>query len=85
LVATDAGLTYRASEQAAPFLRLVDSPHLSALREVAAWVASELGGLSTDDVRRRIQGVASQWTEQWIEDSPAWLDTADEEREEQAL
>lgn len=70
LVATGGGLTYRASEEAMPFLQLVDSPLMITLSEVAAWAASEFGDLPTDDIRDRIRTVANRWTEQWSDDFP---------------
>lgn len=69
LVATTDGVTYRASEQAAPFLRLVDSPLLAELNEIAVWSASEFDGLTTEGLRDRIRSVANAWTEQWTDDA----------------
>ncbi|MFI9411368.1 ABC-three component system middle component 2 [Nocardia gamkensis] len=85
LVATTDGLTYRASEEAAPFLRLIDSPLLVALSEIATWTASEFGDLPTDDIRDRIRIVANRWTEQWSEEFsgglPGWFGSGPDDEE----
>ncbi|MFD7076091.1 ABC-three component system middle component 2 [Nocardioides sp. NPDC059952] len=65
---TSEGITYRASEEAAPFLRLVDSPLMPVLTDVAMWVATEFGEQSIEEFREIIWTVASQWNEQWNDD-----------------
>lgn len=77
-VATTDGLTYRASEDAAPFLRLVNSALVNVLSDVAAWTVSEFGDLSTEDIRERIRTVADRWTEQWTEDSASQFGSSDD-------
>ena len=80
VVASTDGFMYRASEAAAPFLRLVGSPLLDRLTEVAVWAVADLGDLSTDGIRQRFRHIGDQWTEQWAEESlaagesPAWND-----------
>src|ERR1700754_154368 len=73
LVATADGLTYRASEEAAPFLRLVDSPLVSSLSEIAAWGVSVFSDLPTNEIRDRIRAIADRWTEQWTDEVPNWF------------
>ncbi|WP_152690516.1 ABC-three component system middle component 2 [Jiangella alkaliphila] len=81
LVATADGLTYRASEEAAPFLRLVDSPLVRSLSEIAAWAASEFSDLPTDEVRDRIRAIADRWTEQWTDEFPSWFGPGPDDEE----
>lgn len=69
VVASAEGLTYRASEAAAPFLRLVSSPLLNRLTEVAEWAAADFGDLPADGIRERIRLIADQWSAEWTEDS----------------
>lgn len=69
VVVSSKGLNYRASEAAAPFLRLVSSPLLDKLRQAAEWAVGDFGDLPTTGIRERIQLVANQWGEQWTDDS----------------
>jgi hypothetical protein len=69
VVASIEGLTYRASEAAAPFLSLVSSPLLNRLTEVAEWAVADFGDLSADGVRERIRLIADQWSAEWTEES----------------
>lgn len=66
-VASTDGLTYRASEAALPFLRLVSSPLLDRLTEVAGWAVTEFGDFSADGIRERIRLIADRWSEEWAE------------------
>ena len=74
LVTTAEGMTYRAGEAAAPFLRLLDSPLLGALEEVATWAVDEFGDLNTDQVRDRLRAVSEGWATEF-----AWEPTDEEE------
>lgn len=69
VVAATEGLSYRASEAAAPFLRLIRSPFLDRLTEVAGWAVTDFGNLSADGIRERIGLIANQWSEQWTADA----------------
>lgn len=69
VVSSAEGFTYRASEAAAPFLRLVNSPLLERLTQVAEWAVTNFGALAAEDIRERIRVIANQWSEQWTEDS----------------
>lgn len=71
VVVSTRGLSYRASEAAAPFLRLVHSPLLVRLTQVAEWAISDFGDLPAPDIRERIRMISNQWSEQWTEDSYA--------------
>ena len=61
LVAGERGITYRASEKASPFLLLLESPLVARLSGVARWVTTELGDISTDAVRERINRITNNW------------------------
>lgn len=65
--ASTQGITYRASEAASPFLRLVRSPMLDQLSQVASWVCVEFSDLSNDEIRERMRMLVSQWSEEWNE------------------
>lgn len=74
LVTTAEGMTYRASEEATPFLRLLDAPFLVSLGEVATWAVGEFGDLSTDQVRDQLRTVSESWVAEF-----AWEPTEEEE------
>jgi len=65
LVATEDGLAFRASEEAAPFLRLVTSPIMESLEAIATWAAVEFADLSSEDVRSRLRTISQQWAEEF--------------------
>lgn len=67
VVVSSEGLNYRASEAAAPFLRLVRSPFLDRLTRAAEWAVGEFGDLPATGVRGRIRLITSQWSEQLTE------------------
>lgn len=85
VVASTEGLTYRASEAAAPFLRLVSSPLLDRLTAVALWAVTDFGDLSTDGIRERIRLISNLWSEQWTEESLALVEGSAWDDEESAL
>ena len=66
--ASNQGITYRASEAASPFLRLVRSPMLDQLCQVASWIGVEFSDLTNDAIRERMRIISSQWSEEWNED-----------------
>lgn len=68
VLASTEGITYRASEAAAPFLRLVRSPLLDKLADIAGWAVADFGELPTDGIRARIRQIADRWSEEWTED-----------------
>lgn len=74
LVTTANGVTYRASEEAAPFLRLVDSPLVESLRSVADWAVAAFGEVPSEDIRTRLRSISDRWTEEF-----AWEPQGDEE------
>lgn len=61
------GITYRASEEASPYLRLVRSSMLEQLRQVASWVAAEFSDLTNDQLRAQIGKITYQWSQEWTE------------------
>lgn len=65
VLATSAGISYRASEGAMPFLQLLKSPHVAALTTVSHWVAEELGDLDEVQIRQRMRSVVMQWSEEF--------------------
>lgn len=65
IVVSPKGLNYRASEAAAPFLRLVGSPLLDRLTQVAEWAVRDFGDLPATGIREQIGLIANQWGEQW--------------------
>jgi len=71
-LATGTAIGYRASEQAASFLRLVDSPLMTPLTTVAEWVAAEFADEPDAEIRLRMRTVADRWTEEFV-----WIADAD--------
>lgn len=68
VVVSPEGLNYRASEAATPFLRLVSSPLLDRLTQVAEWAVGDFGDLPATGIRERIRLISNQWSEQLTED-----------------
>lgn len=64
------GITYQASESAAPFLQLIRSEMLDQLSQVARWVCMEFAGLTDDRIRELMGSVMRQRTEEWNEALP---------------
>lgn len=60
-----AGIYYRASDDALPFLQAFDSTYLTALRLRSAWAASEFSELSDEQIRSQLQSVFGQWAEEF--------------------
>lgn len=65
LVTTADGVTYKASEEAAPFLRLIDSPLVGSLHRVAEWAVAEFSAAPSEVIRTRVRSISSQWTEEF--------------------
>lgn len=62
------GIVYRASESAVPFLKLVDSPILRRLQDIAVWVTSEFADLPNEEIRELIRRITTQWAEDSTDD-----------------
>jgi hypothetical protein len=78
--ATDEGITYRASEDAVPFLRLLKAQHLAVLQTAAQWVAHEFGDLPESALRDRMIAELGRWGEEFSESSEiALLDRWEED------
>lgn len=60
-----AGIYYRASDDALPFLQAFDSPYLTALRLRSVWAASEFSESSDEQIRSQLQFVFGQWAEEF--------------------
>lgn len=64
---TTAGIYYRASEDARPFLDSMDAMYLVHLRARCAWAAVTFGALDDDDIRARLGVVFGSWAEEFEE------------------
>lgn len=62
---TNAGIYYRASEDARPFLDSMDAAYLARLRARCDWAAGTFGGLADDDIRSRLGVVFGSWAEEF--------------------
>ena len=62
---TTAGIYYRASEDARPFLDSMDAIYLAHLRARCDWAAGAFGGLEDDDIRARLGVVFGSWAEEF--------------------
>ena len=58
------GIRYGAGENAAPFLAVLESEYLTALKKRAAWLVAELGNHSEQDFR----AVMHKFFDRWIEE-----------------
>lgn len=62
---TTAGIYYRASEDARPFLDSMDALYLTHLRARCIWAADTFGSLDDDDIRARLAVVFGSWAEEF--------------------
>lgn len=62
---TTAGIYYRASDDARPFLDSMDAVYLGHLRARCAWATDMFGGLDDDDIRTRLAVVFGSWAEEF--------------------
>lgn len=62
---TTAGIYYRASDDARPFLDSMNAMYLLHLRARCAWAAGTFGGLNDDDIRARLGVVFGSWAEEF--------------------
>lgn len=62
---TAAGIYYRASEDARPFLDSMDAIYLARLRARCEWAADTFGGLDDGDIRARLGSVFGRWAEEF--------------------
>ena len=59
------GITYRAGENAAPFLSTLESDYLKQLRDRAAWLVDALGHLNERDFRAVMHRFFDRWVEEF--------------------
>jgi ABC-3C biological conflict system middle component len=62
---TTNGIRFRAGENAAPFLALLESEYLTALKKRAAWLIANLGDHSEQDFRAVMQRFFDRWIEEF--------------------
>lgn len=62
---TAEGIRYKAGENAAPFLALLESEYLKALKDRAAWLISRLADLSEEDFRTIMRKFFDRWVEEF--------------------
>lgn len=62
---TEAGIHYKAGENAAPFLSNLASGYLVALKERAQWLLGELGDFTDDRLRTIMRRFSDQWVEEF--------------------
>lgn len=62
---TTAGIYYRASDGARPFLDSMDAPYLARLRARCAWVAGSFRGFDDDGIRAELTVVFGSWAEEF--------------------
>lgn len=62
---TIAGIYYRASDDARPFLDSMNATYLTRLRARCAWAASTFEGFDDDDIKARLAVVFGSWAEEF--------------------
>lgn len=72
LTVSDAGLFYRASEEAAGYVELLESEYSERLKTCAAWIADEIGTKGKDAFLGEIRTRLGDWTSAFIaiDDAP---------------
>jgi len=63
--ATHQGISYRAGENAAPFLDALESPYLKTLKDRAKWLVGALGDRSNDEFRAVMRRFFDVWVEEF--------------------
>nr|WP_158255716.1 ABC-three component system middle component 2 [Amycolatopsis sp. BJA-103] len=65
------GIAYRATDQAESFIDVLEAKYLLQLKERARWVAQEFANISPEELRERMSGFFSHWSEEFTEgDTP---------------
>lgn len=66
-VATDEGLLYRASDEAATYVELLESPYSNQLKRCARWIAEQLEGSGRSDFMNSIRARIGDWSDAFQE------------------
>jgi hypothetical protein len=64
-VAGDAGIAYRATDEATPFLDRLRAPYAMELKSRACWVADGFAALPDDELRRFVDLNFGRWTREF--------------------
>ena len=64
-IATEAGLSYQADDNAGPFLDALSADYLTELKERSTWVISTFGQMSNVNIRHALSKIYDQWTREF--------------------
>ncbi|QIM22183.1 hypothetical protein G7075_15290 [Phycicoccus sp. HDW14] len=62
---TATGISFRASERAASFVRLMETDNAKALSDRADWVVDHFGALSDSELREAMRAASGHWAEEF--------------------
>lgn len=65
---SEAGVEFRASEEAPSYLDLLQSPYSLALKDRAVWIAKHLAGLSSTELKAVVENRIGRWTAEFRAD-----------------
>lgn len=65
MTATIGGIQFTATEQAQPFLNLLETAYARALADRARWVVDRYAALSDTELRDAIREVSGRWAEEF--------------------
>ena len=61
----EAGIRYKAGENAAPFFALIQAPYIKALEDRARWTVRQFASLSDEEFRSLTQQFFDRWVEEF--------------------
>ncbi|MES2095911.1 MAG: ABC-three component system middle component 2 [Pseudomonadota bacterium] len=68
-VADEHGVSFRASDEAAPFVDLMRTEYAQALKVCAKWLVAQFADLSADELARRVEHQLDRWSVEFSSDS----------------
>ncbi|WNV82150.1 ABC-three component system middle component 2 [Umezawaea sp. Da 62-37] len=75
MVVSGEGIEYKATDQAASFVDVLEAEYLLKLKERAQWVAMEFAPLSAAQLRDRMSSFFTRWSEEFFDvDMPTGFD-----------
>lgn len=68
-VADECGVSFRASDEAAPFVDLMRTDYARELKVCARWLVTEFADLSADELARRVEHQLDRWSVEFSSDT----------------
>ena len=68
VIDTEAGVQFRASQEAPSYLDLLQTPYSIELKKRAKWIANRFDRLSTEEIRSLVEEKIGRWTAEFRSD-----------------